>query len=71
MSSPNLSFGKGLSTRSLLHHIENVPNSKKLQTTTEMWLLTLYLICQVWALPIQQQEKDMMSKIWTNRDTII
>ena len=25
--------------------------------------LTLYLICQFWALPIQQQKKNMMSKI--------
>ena len=25
-----------------IHHFETVPNSKKLQTTTEMWLLTLY-----------------------------
>ena len=24
---------------SLLHHFETVPNSKKMQTTTEMWLL--------------------------------
>ena len=28
-----------LLTRSLLHHFETVQNSKKLQTTTEMWLL--------------------------------
>ena len=26
-------------THSLIHHFETVPNSKKLQTTTEMWLL--------------------------------
>ena len=26
-------------TLSLIHHFETVPNSKKLQTTTEMWLL--------------------------------
>ena len=32
--------------------------------------LTLYLICQFWALPIQQL-KDMMSKILINGDTII
>ena len=30
-----------LLTHSLIHHFETVPNSKKLQTTTEMWLLTL------------------------------
>ena len=28
-----------LLTHSLIHHFETVPNSKKLQTTTEMWLL--------------------------------
>ena len=26
-------------THSLTHHFETIPNSKKLQTTTEMWLL--------------------------------
>ena len=26
-------------THSLVHHFETVPNSNKLQTTTEMWLL--------------------------------
>ena len=26
-------------THSLIQHFETVPNSKKLQTTTEMWLL--------------------------------
>ena len=26
-------------THFLIHHFETVPNSKKLQTTTEMWLL--------------------------------
>ena len=26
-------------THSLIHHFEVIPNSKKLQTTTEMWLL--------------------------------
>ena len=26
-------------THSLVHHFETIPNSKKLQTTTEMWLL--------------------------------
>ena len=26
-------------THSLLHHFETVPNSKKLQTTTEIWLI--------------------------------
>ena len=26
-------------THSLINHFETVPNSKKLQTTTEMWLL--------------------------------
>ena len=26
-------------THSLIHHFETVPNSMKLQTTTEMWLL--------------------------------
>ena len=29
----------GILTHSLIHHFETVPNSKKLQTTTEMWLL--------------------------------
>ena len=29
-------------THSLIHHFETVPNSKKLQTTTETWLLTHY-----------------------------
>ena len=28
-----------LLTHYLIHHFENVPNSKKLRTTTEMWLL--------------------------------
>ena len=28
-----------LLTHSLIHHFKTVPNSKKLQTTTEMWLL--------------------------------
>ena len=32
------SSGKGL-THSLIHHLETVPNSKKLQMTTEMCLL--------------------------------
>ena len=31
-------------TNSLIHNSETVQNSKKLQTTTEMWLLTLYSI---------------------------
>ena len=26
-------------THSLIHHFETVPNSKNLQTTSEMWLL--------------------------------
>ena len=26
-------------THSLIHHFETVPNSKKLQTKTELWLL--------------------------------
>ena len=26
-------------THSLIHHFETVPNSKRLQKTTEMWLL--------------------------------
>ena len=30
---------KSTLTHSLIHHFETVPNSKKLQTTTEMWLL--------------------------------
>ena len=29
-------------------------------------LLTLYLIWQYWAVPVQQQIRDMMSKIWIN-----
>ena len=29
--------------------------------------LTHYLIWQFWALPIQQQNKDVMSKTWTMR----
>ena len=29
-------------------------------------ILTLYLLCQFWALPIKQQIKNTMSKIWTN-----
>ena len=32
--------------------------------------LTLYFICQFWALQIQQKT-DMMSKSWTNGDTVI
>ena len=34
-----MSFGKGL-THSLRHHFETIQNSKKLQMTMEMWLLT-------------------------------
>ena len=30
-----------LLTHFLIHHIEDVPNSKKLQMTTEMWLLRI------------------------------
>ena len=45
-------FGKGINlfqtilllTHSLIHHFEIIPNSKKLQTTTEMSLLTLKLL---------------------------
>ena len=33
-----LSFGQEL-ILSLIHHFETIPNSKELQTTTEMWLL--------------------------------
>ena len=29
-------------THSLIHDFETIPNSKKLQTATEMWLLTHY-----------------------------
>ena len=29
----------GYLTQSLIHHFETVPNSKKQQTTTEMWLV--------------------------------
>ena len=40
---PTLSPKEGkyyeLLTHSLIHHFETVPNSKKLQTTTVMWLL--------------------------------
>ena len=36
----NLSSASELS-HSLIHHFETVPNSKKLQTTTEMWLLRI------------------------------
>ena len=35
--------GKGL-THSLIHHFETAPNSKKLQTTTEMRLLKDFMI---------------------------
>ena len=31
-------------THSLKHHFEAVPNSKKLQTTTEMWILKYFKI---------------------------
>ena len=31
-------------THSLVHHFEIVPNSKKLQMTTEMWLLKEFKI---------------------------
>ena len=31
-------------THSLIHYIEIVPNSKKLQTSTEMWLLKTFKI---------------------------
>ena len=31
-------------THSLIDHFESVPNSKKLQTTTEMWLLKEFKI---------------------------
>ena len=34
-----LSVLGGELTHSLIHHFEAIPNSKKLQTTTEMWLL--------------------------------
>ena len=46
-------YNPGLN-HSLIHHFEAVPNSKKLQTTTEMWLLqaissfpTMFLLNQV------------------------
>ena len=39
----SLLFGKEL-THSLLHHFESVSNSKKLQTTTDMWLLKAFKI---------------------------
>ena len=29
-------------THSLIHHFETVPNSKKLQMTTEMWLMKAF-----------------------------
>ena len=32
-------YNKITFTPSLKHHFETVPNSKKLQTTTEMWLV--------------------------------
>ena len=35
-------------THSLVHHSETVPNSKKLQTTTELWLLKDYKIQAAW-----------------------
>ena len=42
IESAELYSGKDNLTHSLIHHFETVPNSKKLQTTTEMWLVTLY-----------------------------
>ena len=35
---------KSILTQSLLYHFETVPNSKKLQTRTEMWLLNNFKI---------------------------
>ena len=35
-------------THSLIHHFEAVPNSKKLQTTTKMWLLKDFKIEIAW-----------------------
>ena len=35
----NKSVELSIVTHSLIHHFENVPSSKKLQTTTDMWLL--------------------------------
>ena len=39
-------FKKKLSsvTHSLIHHFETAPDSKKLQTTTEMWLLNAFMM---------------------------
>ena len=34
-----LTIQQGVLTNSPRHHFETVPNSKKLQTTTQMWLL--------------------------------
>ena len=34
--------------KSLIHHFETVPYSKKLQTTTEMWLLNYFKIQIAW-----------------------
>ena len=42
-----LLFGKEL-THSLIHHFETVPNSKKLQTTTETLLLQDFKIQTAW-----------------------
>ena len=34
-----LTHDRSCITHSLVHHFETVPNSKKLQTTTKIWLL--------------------------------
>ena len=41
-------------THSLIHHFETVPNTKKLQTTTEMWLLDY--------ISIEKKKKNIVEK---------
>ena len=36
---------KHVLTRSLIHHFETIPNSKKLQTTTKLWLSEYFKDC--------------------------
>ena len=61
----NAAFGGNGLTFSLILHFETIPNSKKLQTTTEMWPLT---VSQMTNFKLFQTERVSRRKIKFNEN---
>ena len=52
-----------------LLHLQKLSTHVSLHGNYILCMLTLYLICKFWGLPLQQQRYDV--KIWANEDVII